>query len=137
VKKKMKTKLAAMAFIVMAAIMLSSLYSAMATVQTPPLTVSEQGVVWTVDVNILGRSGKEVILNSIVCSWYNNDGTTGVIKPYKISVTDSQIKLWFDPLATGEFAFPETVDHNNFYADLEGGGNIWYQAGPGWTWGRR
>jgi hypothetical protein len=130
----MKTKLAVIALIVMVALMLSSLSSAMATTQTPPLTVSEHSVVWTVDVNIIERSGKEVILSSIVCRWYNNDGTSGVIIPYKISVTDSQIKLWFDPLATGDFAFPAAADHNSFYADLEGGGNIFYQGGPGWAY---
>jgi hypothetical protein len=122
------------------ALALSSLSLVAATVQTPPLTVAisktDNGasvIVWTADIKIAGYSGKDVNLETIVCTWYNNDLTGGQIYPYKISVADSQIKLWFDPTAPG---FPATADHSAILGSFNDGNTFSYTSGPGWTWVR-
>jgi len=132
----MKSKLVIAGLIVMAAVILASLSSAMATEQTPPLTVSTQDVVWTVDVKAYGFSGKDVI--DVKAEYYfmveNPDPNGppmipqyGELFPMKISYAECQIKMWFDPAG-----FPSTAVEN-FVTVTFADNSEQVFSGPGWT----
>src|SRR3990170_3139280 len=99
----MKSKIVLAGLLVMVAVMIASFSSAMATDQTPPLTVSQQDVVWTVEMHLYGLSGKDV--TAVQAEYWIllpvGDGTYypeyHTIAQVKTSFADSQIKLWFDP----------------------------------------
>ena len=134
----MKSKLVIAGLIIIAAVMLASLSSVMATVQSPPLTVSRQDYVWTVDLLHpfdCGYSGKDAI--NVVATYYimveNPNPPPPMIPEYhtlvpvKVSITDSQIKLWFDPAQ-----FPDTAAEN-FVTVTFTDGVVQTFSGPGWA----
>ena len=104
----MKSKLVITVLAVMLIVVLASLSSALATIQSPPLTVSQQDYVWTVDLKLVGQqSGKNLF--AIEAKYWINVPIPGSNPPQneqvysdpltilKISTTDSQIKIWIDP----------------------------------------
>jgi hypothetical protein len=138
----MKSKLVIAGLIIIAAVMLPSLSSVMATVQSPPLTVSRQDYVWTVDLLhpfVSGYSGKDAI--TVEAKYYIMvDNPTPpydppkipeyhTLIPVKVSFTDSQIKLWFDPAQ-----FPDTATENFVTVTFTDGKALTFN-GPGWTHG--
>jgi hypothetical protein len=134
----MKSKLVMAGLMIIAAVMLASLSSVMATVQSPPLTVSRQDCVWTVDLLHpidSGYSGKDAI--KVVAAYYIMvDNPTPpppkipeyhTLTPLKVSFTDSQIKLWFDPAQ-----FPDTGDASFVTVTFTDGAELTF-SGPGWA----
>ena len=135
----MKSKLV-IAGLIIAAVMLTSLSRVMATVQSPPLTVSQHDYVWTVDLLHpidSGYSGKDV--SDVKVQYYDmieNPGGDPPMKPdyhdlsyYKISIADSQIKIWIDTTAQ----FPEHAENSYVIVTFTDGVNMPF-SGPGWTW---
>ena len=134
----MKSKLVIAGLIIVAAVMLTSLSSVMATVQSPPLTVSRQDCVWTVDLLhpfVSGYSGKDAI--TVEAKYYimvenlypppPKIPEYHTLIPLKVSFADSQIKLWFDPAQ-----FPDTGDAS-FVTVTFTDGVVQTFSGPGWA----
>jgi hypothetical protein len=139
-KKKMKNKLIAAGLIAITIFMLAPLSAVIATDQNPPLTISEQGAVWTVDlahpiqysVNGNPVSGKDVTGIEI---WASTDAQTGKTTPpgsnaiqlgyLKFSLADVQVKIWIDPST-----LPAGVDLQSSYVILSFSGNLKYFSGP-------
>jgi hypothetical protein len=137
----MKSKLVIAGLIIIPAVIFASLSSVMATVQSPPLTISQQDYVWTVDLLHpfdCGYSGKDAI--TVVARYYIMiDNPTPpydppkipeyhTLIPVKVSFADSQIKLWFDPAQ-----FPDTGDAS-FVTVTFTDGKVQTFSGPGWVW---
>jgi len=127
----MKSKLVIAALIVIAAPMLVSFPSAMAdATYYPILAVSNQNVVWTVDTMKL-FSGKDVNPTTIVVHYWIT-GTESVpytLYPYKVSLADSQFKLWFNAAD-----MPSTAVKNTVEGSLTTG-ETFLATGPGWAFG--
>jgi len=136
----MKSKLVIAGLIIIAAVVLTSLSSVMATEQSPPLTVSQHDYVWTVDllhpINC-GYSGKDV--SEVKVQYYNmiqNSDPNGPpmipdyhdLSYYKISITDSQIKIWIDTTA----GFPEHAE-NSYVIVTFTDSAVQTFSGPGWA----
>jgi len=127
----MKSKLVIAALILIAAPMLVSFPSAMAEfTYYPILTVSNQNVVWTVDTMKL-FSGKDVRLNTIVVHYWitGTEPDPSTLCPYKVSVADSQVKLWFNAAD-----MPPTAVKNTVEGSLTTG-ETFLATGPGWAFG--
>jgi len=125
----MKSKLVIAALILTAAVMLTSFSSAMAATYSPILTSSNQNVVWQFDTMKL-FSGKDVVLSTIVVYYYLTGDTTAYpLSPYKISVTDSQVKLWFNAADMPQSAVKNTVEGSLTT------GETFVATGPGWAMG--
>jgi hypothetical protein len=129
----MKSKLVIAALILTAAVMLVSFSSAMAADTYnyyPNLTVSNQNVVWTVDP-MKFFSGKDVDPNTIVVHYWitGAEPTPYTLVPYKVSVADSQVKLWFNAADLPPNAVKNTVEGKLTT------GETFLATGPGWTHG--
>ena len=136
----MKSRLVIAGLLIIAAVMLTSLSSVMATIQSPPLTVSQHDYVWTVDLLHpidSGYSGKDV--SKVIVQYYNmiqNPDPNGppMIPDYhdlsycKISIADSQIKIWIDTTA----GFPEHAE-NSYVTVTFTDGVVQTFSGPGWA----
>jgi hypothetical protein len=143
----MKSKLIIAGLIIIAAVMLPSLSSVMATVQSPPLTVSQQLVVWTIDLQkpiSFGVSGKDATrIEAQYFIMVPNPDPSG-IPPYvpkyfditilKFSLADSQIKLWLDP-SDPIFSTTGVVDGSYVIVTFAGLADAITFSGPGWTHG--
>jgi hypothetical protein len=130
----MKSKLVIAALVVMAAMMIASLSSALATTWYPVLTISNKEVVWVIDTMKL-FSGQDVLVTSILINYWYRDAA-GVLTqgpqlfPVKVSQSGWQVKLWFDPAT-----FPETAEFS-VVTGLLANGDDFSAQGPGWTWNR-
>jgi hypothetical protein len=125
----MKTGLVIAALILATAVLFVSFSSAMATDYFPLLNVSNQNVVWTVDP-MKFFSPKDVDVSTIVVHyWLAGDPDTPLtLVPYKISIADSQIKLWFNAEDMPQSAIKNTVEGTLTT------GETFVATGAGWTW---
>ena len=125
----MKSKFLITALILIAAPMLVSFPSARAAATYYPiLKVSNRNVLWTVDTMKL-FSGKDVNPITIVVHYWIT-GTESVpytLNPYKVSLTNGEVKLWFN--ATD---MPPTAVKNTVEGSLTTG-ETFLATGPGWS----
>ena len=137
----MKNKLLIAGVIAIMVFMLAPLSTVMATEQTPYLTVSEHGIVWTIDLKHpfdTGYSGKDVVALEVFYynEYYLNPNPPPIQLPVthqlsylKYSKTDVQIKIWID---TTDPNFVRTAEHSYVTLYFENG-NVETYSGPGWA----
>jgi hypothetical protein len=129
----MKNKIIIAGLILMAAVMLSSLSNAIAAGNFTPgvLFAANRGSVWYTDLKPL-YTGKDVDLTVAVVAKYWITGTETepyVVVPDRVSIADSQIKVFFDTTTLPDSAAKNTLivtmlDDTEFVA-----------AGEGWAMG--
>ena len=129
----MKSKIIMAGLILMAAVMLSSLSNALALGNFTPgvLFAANKGYVWYTDLKP-SYTGKDVNLAVQVVAQYWITG--GEVEPYvvvpdRVSITDSQIKVFFDTTT-----LPDSAAHNTLIVTMLDG-TPFVATGPGWAMG--